>query len=53
MRKILLLLLVVASFAALFGTEAPGYVAITYSDGVKILVDGVHKGTVVGSQLIL
>jgi hypothetical protein len=53
MRKILLLLLVVASFAVLFGTEAPGYVEITSSDGVKILVDGVHKGTVVGSQLIL
>lgn len=53
MRKILLLLLVVASFTLLFGTEAPGYVAITSSDGVKILVDGVHKGTVVGRQLIL
>ncbi|HON29234.1 MAG TPA: formylglycine-generating enzyme family protein [Mesotoga infera] len=53
MRKILLLLLVVISFTVLLGTEAPGYVAITSSDGVKILVDGVHKGTVVGSQLIL
>ncbi len=53
MKKILLLLLVVVSFVALFGIEAPGYVAITSSDGVKILVDGVHKGTVVGSQLIL
>jgi len=53
MRKILLLLLVVGTFTMLFGTEAPGYVAITSSDGVKILVDGVHKGTVVGRQLIL
>ncbi|WP_214079815.1 formylglycine-generating enzyme family protein [Mesotoga sp.] len=53
MRKILLLLLVVASFAALFGTEAPGYVAITSSDGVKILLNGVHVGTIVGGELIL
>ena len=52
MKKILLLLLVVASLAALFGTEAPGYVAITSSDGVRILVNGVQVGTIVGAELI-
>jgi formylglycine-generating enzyme required for sulfatase activity len=53
MRKILLLLLVIASFATLFGTEAPGYVAITSSNEVGILVNGVHVGTIVGGELIL
>jgi len=53
MRKILLLLLLVASFTVLLCTGTPGYVAINSSDGVKILVYGVHLGTVSGGQLIL
>ena len=53
MRRAAMLLFIIISFAFLFGTEAPGYVAITSSDGVNVFVDGVHKGTVVGSQLII
>ena len=37
----------------MFGTLAIGYVTVTSSDGVKILVDGVYEGTVVDGNLLL
>jgi len=53
MKKELLLLLILCALSTLFGTVAIGYVTVTSSDGVKILVDGVYEGTVVDGNLLL
>ena len=53
MKKELLLLLILCALSTLFGTVSIGYVTVTSSDGVKILVDGVYEGTVVDGNLLL